>query len=347
MGIVSFQTDVNKTVDVDVDVDLDVLKTVTSLATVSGNLATAEASADAIGSGGGTGTVGGLFVIDDFNTDAYREDGTTFLTGLFVSDSNNDGVPVSGITDIDNEGTIDDGLPAVGQQPPPPLPDTDEDPDINTVMGIEGGRAGWTRTLTADLTFGGDEIATTVCANCDAGESIRDPAAGGVSNFTYTGPGINLNAPGEVGAPTEVRFVYSADLDGAVITFTFDDDPDPDEAVETGADPVVIASDPLPNTGGANPGNLTPVTLNLSAGETASAVWDNLEYVDIEVHDEGTENLDLQIDQVELFSPGGGDGGTLAETETFAQVIEGEGSFSFSQSIAAASGLQTDDFDLA
>ena len=107
---------------------------------------------------------------------------------------------------------------------------------INIVMN----GAGWTRTLTADLTVA-DSIETEVCDVCKAGHVTVNGPSNGIGTYTYAGSPVDLSDYNSLG------FDWGADLPGASVDVIFSD----------GSNTLTVASwSSLAATGGSAPGDL-------------------------------------------------------------------------------------------
>lgn len=229
------------------------------------------------------------------------------------------GAGLSGLLVLDNfdtseEFSVEDATPGDG----PVIADAGTPDGADPVFVA----ANWERDIAADLTPGGvDPMETIVCLSCQEGESVRPANSIGISSFIYEGDPVDLTAGG--GGPTAVQFTYGADLEGAVVTFTFEDATGSTYVVDSGVLDSTAQTPPAP------PGR-EDESIPL---DPDNAVWDDLSSVTIDI-DGGVFDLDFSIDDVALLIPGGG--GVLAETDTFAQVSE-DGAFSFSEALAALS----------
>lgn len=105
---------------------------------------------------------------------------------------------------------------------------------------VMNGTGGWTRTLTAELTAGGN-IETEVCPACNAGHVTMAGPSNGIGTYTYNGPAIDLSNL------IALSFDWGADLPGASVDIIFSD----------GSNTSTVASwSSLAATGGSSPGDL-------------------------------------------------------------------------------------------
>ncbi len=202
------------------------------------------------------------FMIDDFNTD----------TPYSVEDNTNDGNSAQGSAmPVDGTNVVMTMLPATG----PIIP------------------AGWVRSIEANLTVGPgglDSVETQICNNCKSGHFVSDAPAAGIGSWHYEAdPGVFA----DIGTGM-LSFEYAADLDGAVVTFTFMD----------ASGSANVSTGPLSNTNNSaditNPLNRTKVLLDLPGGVNYSAingVW-------IEVDGSNVQSLDFSIDNAKVPEPG-------------------------------------------
>ena len=182
------------------------------------------------------------FTIDDFNVG----------TASSVSDSTVDGTPVSAASVIDGG---------------------------NIVMN---GAAGWTRTLTADLTAGQD-METVVCNNCMTGHvNMGGGSSNGIGTYTYAGSPLDLSSF------TSLGFDWGADLAGASVDINFSDGVNTSTAASWSA---------LAATGGS--GTLVPqATMGIAWGAVNSSAITEIQFLV-----NGVANLDSSIDNFTAVVP--------------------------------------------
>lgn len=149
-------------------------------------------------------------------------------------------------------------------------------PSIIDGTNIVMNGAGWTRTLTADLTLA-DSMQTEVCDGCQAGHVTMDGPSNGIGTYTYAG------APVDLGAYSSLEFDWGADLPGANVDVIFSD----------GSNTVTVASwSSLAATGGSTPGNLvTQAPVAIAWGMVDRSAITQIEFVV-----NGVANMDSIID---------------------------------------------------
>lgn len=347
MGTVTFNTDVDKTVDITKNVLLDVDKNVFSDVDLEGSLATAEASADALG-GSGTGDGGGSFITLDFLIDDADDFQTTVIDGLGNS----------------NTGT------APGPNPPPPnftigFPDaatfdSTDIPDGLRTFELEVISGNGQVQLTSNVDPSLLEFSTpsgTTSDNSIVYESDADGDFVGGDSFSIILSGADLadptNAiifedltvdPGQVGDTVRAELTFEdQDGDSATGAFYFDDIQNVDLAVPLGLFTGDIAA-PAPGT------MLLPGVFEV--GQTTDDIdFDDLAFIEIELisnlalsdfalapgENPSNAAFDVSVDLIRVesreFVPGD-DFGVLAEVDTFSQVSE-QGAFAFAEALAA------------
>ena len=144
---------------------------------------------------------------------------------------------------------------------------------------VMNGAAGWTRTLTADLTAG-DTMETVVCNGCLAGHvTMAGGNSNGIGTYTYAGSAIDLSSY------TLLGFDWGADLAGAGV----------DIIVGDGTNTSTAASwTGLAATGGSAPGDLVAQALmGITWGSVNSSAVTSLQFVVT-----GVQNLDSIIDNI-------------------------------------------------
>ncbi len=290
MGVVNFDTNVVKDVDIDVDIDLDIVKNVSSFVDIVGNLATAEASADAFGSGGGTGGTPGdtvTFLLDGFADDQFIQVFGTNVDADTVALTDTSLVGAFRTATLDNTATGDD--------------------NSSWDSGLTGAEG------TGIFDIGNNSVADLVLEY--TGFTDADFTAGGFVD--------SLVIEGDADFP-------STDPDSQfTISLTLDDGQDSYTATRN-----VSESD-------ANAAGEFTVEFEYAEFIGAGVDMDSIDFAALHIEEE--QSYDIEIDFVEGTGVIPGGGGTLAETETFAQAVEGVLSQSFSMSTAAAGGAGTGD----
>jgi len=154
---------------------------------------------------------------------------------------------------------------------------------------IDGGNivmqgAGWSRSIVADLS-GGDQLQTTVCANCMAGHvTMNANNSVGTGIFSYSGAALDLSAY------SGLFFDWGADVPGASIDIVFHD---------ASTSQTVASWSALAATGGSGPGNLvTQATMMIAWGALDSTAITQVDFV---VH--GVANMDTIIDNITAVVP--------------------------------------------
>ena len=150
---------------------------------------------------------------------------------------------------------------------------------ILRIWFVTSGTAGWTRTLTADLTAG-DTMDTVVCSSCQAGHvTMGGGSSNGIGTYTYAGSAIDLSSY------TGLLFDWGTDLAGAGVDIIFGD----------GTNTSTVASwSSLAATGGSAPGNLvTQTTMGITWGAVNSSAITEIKFVV-----NGVQDMDSIIDNV-------------------------------------------------
>ena len=144
---------------------------------------------------------------------------------------------------------------------------------------VMNGAAGWTRTLTADLTAG-DTMETIVCNGCLAGHvTMGGGSSTGIGTYTYTGSAIDMSGY------TGLVFDWGADLAGASVDIIVDDGTNTSTAASWSS---------LAATGGSAPVNLvTQATMGINWGAVNSSAVTGIQFVVT-----GVQNMDSIIDNV-------------------------------------------------
>ena len=145
---------------------------------------------------------------------------------------------------------------------------------------VMGGAAGWTRTLTANLTSAGDSMNTVVCDFCLAGHvSMGGGNSNGIGTYTYTGSAIDMS--GYLG----LVFDWGADLAGASVDIIVDDGTNTSTAASWSS---------LAATGGSAPTNLvTQALMGITWGTVNSSAVTGIQFVVT-----GVQNMDSIIDNI-------------------------------------------------
>jgi hypothetical protein len=149
---------------------------------------------------------------------------------------------------------------------------------------VMNGAAGWTRTLTADLTAA-DTMDTVVCSSCQAGHvTMGGGSSNGIGTYTYAGSAIDLSSY------TLLGFDWGADLAGAGV----------DIIVSDGTNTSTAASwSSLAATGGSAPGDLVAQALmGIAWGSVNSSAVTGIQFVVT-----GVQNMDSIIDNVTAVVP--------------------------------------------
>ena len=157
----------------------------------------------------------------------------------------------------------------------------------STIAGsvVMNGDSSWTRTLTASVqapTTGGI-LSTEVCSFCNAGHLASDSASTGESFWLYEGGNSNLSGY------NILQFEYAADLDGALVSFSFFDGTLTEELVTS----VLLNTNNSADI--TNPANRTGYTLDITS---LTVDWTTIQAVHAGVL--GVEALDFTIDNIEL-----------------------------------------------
>lgn len=158
---------------------------------------------------------------------------------------------------VNNTSTVTDNLVGGGAVTGPS--------GINGPNIVMEGAAGWSRSITADLTAG-DSIETEICQNCNAGHVNMGAGNGnGVGTVTYTGGTANLSSY------THLGFEWGATEAGASVDVIFTD----------GTNTATVASwSPLADTGGSAPGNLvTQALMNITFGAVNASAITGVQFV--------------------------------------------------------------------
>ena len=144
--------------------------------------------------------------------------------------------------------------------------------------------AGWDRSLVANLT-GGDQLQTTVCANCQAGHvTMNANDSVGTGTFSYSGSAIDMSAY------TGLYFDWAADLEGASVDIVFHD-----ESISQ----TVASWSSLASTGGTTPGDLvTQTTMAINWGLLDSTAITQIDFIV-----NGVANMDTTIDNITAVVP--------------------------------------------
>jgi len=182
------------------------------------------------------------FTIDDFNVD----------TASSVLDTTVDGSAVSSASVIDGSNIVMNGV------------------------------AGWTRTLTADLTAG-HGIQTVVCNNCLTGHvNMTSGSSNGIGAYIYSGAAVDLSSF------SFLAFDWGADLAGASVDIILSD------GVNTSA---VASWSTLAATGGS--GTLvSQATMGIAWGAVNSTAITEIQFVV-----NGVANMDSSIDNFTAVVP--------------------------------------------
>ncbi len=131
---------------------------------------------------------------------------------------------------------------------------------------VMDGAAGWTRTLTADLTSG-DFMSTEVCSNCQAGHvDMSGGNSSGIGTITYSGGTVDMSM--EQG----ISFSWGSDLDGSSAYIVFSD--------ANGNSETVASWGSLAATGGSAPGDLVAQSaMNINFGGLDSSAITEVRFV--------------------------------------------------------------------
>jgi hypothetical protein len=149
---------------------------------------------------------------------------------------------------------------------------------------VMDGTAGWTRTLTADLTAG-DDMNTVVCSGCKAGHvTMGGGDSNGIGTYTYAGSAVDLSGY------TDLVFDWGADHAGASVNIIVGDGTNTSTAASWSG---------LADTGGSAPADLvTQALMGINWGSVNSSAVTEVQFVVT-----GVQNMDSIIDNVSAVVP--------------------------------------------
>lgn len=357
MGLVNFDTDVVKTVDITKTVDLNVSKTVEAFVNIDGKLATAEASADAVGGGNGPGN--GIPPSSDDPLAVTPNTDANALADEILGPGVERTSPATFIGGNIQGGTFTDGGD-IGLQAGIVFSsgDVSELEGFNANIGlpeIRGDGGSSDNPLSTDVGTPGDpDVADAV--DVDVDETFD--AAGLEFDFQLVDAG-GMPTSGDI----SFRFVFGSE---EYIDFIESDFNDAFVLLIDGVNLAEIGGDPISVNTVNDQENADAYRNNIDGEDTdgtpipsldLSVQLDGLTTVltaSITGLDAGPHNFKVAVADVSdaildaavfiekgSFTSISPPSPTLAETDTFAQVSE-DGAFAFSESLAASSGPEVD-----
>ncbi len=162
-----------------------------------------------------------------------------------------------------------------------------DDESVSGPSGINGANivmdeaAGWTRTLTAELT-NGDYMSTEVCGKCEAAHvDMSGGNSAGIGTFTYSGGSVDMSNE------QTLSFAWGSDLGGSSASVLFTDDNGITETVAswgnlgptTGSGPEDLVAQAAMdiNFGGLNASAITEVRFVVNAVGNVDSIIDNIQ----------------------------------------------------------------------